>query len=99
MTEHRKHPRAPISIPVIFEVEGGPRVEAWCADLSLGGMFIETGHPASYGAPLRIYARLPGCNAIIDAVVRWSKPTGMGVQFGPMGARETHGLTELLAQR
>ncbi|MFO0757444.1 MAG: PilZ domain-containing protein [Byssovorax sp.] len=99
MTEHRKHPRAPISIPMAFEIEGGPRVEARCADLSLGGMFIETERPASYGTALRIYARLPGCDAVIEAIVRWAKPTGMGVQFGRTGARETHGITELLAQR
>ncbi len=35
--------------------------------------------------------------AEIEAIVRWCKPTGMGVQFGVMGARETHALTTLLS--
>jgi hypothetical protein len=99
MTEHRKHPRAQISSPVTFQLGDGPRVEARCVDISLGGMFIETDAPASYGTALTIFVRLPGYDATIDAIVRWAKPSGMGVQFGRMGARETHALTELLMQR
>ena len=99
MTEHRKHPRAPIASPVSFQLGDGPRVDARCVDLSLGGMFIETEAPAPYGTALKIYVRFPGCDAEIEAIVRWAKPSGMGVQFGRMGARETHALTELLAQR
>jgi type IV pilus assembly protein PilZ len=37
--------------------------------------------------------------AVVDAVVRWSKPDGMGVQFGVMGARETHALTQMLSSK
>jgi type IV pilus assembly protein PilZ len=33
--------------------------------------------------------RLPG-------IVRWAKPDGFGVQFGSLGARETHAISELL---
>ena len=45
--------------------------------------------------------RLPGLKdeVAIDAVVRWAKPAGMGVQFGRMGARETHALTLLLTDK
>jgi type IV pilus assembly protein PilZ len=48
---------------------------------------------------VRVFLRLPSLRgeANIEAVVRWSKPGGMGVQFGRMGARETHGLTELMS--
>ena len=99
MNENRKHPRAPISSPVTFQVGDGPRVQARCVDLCLGGMFIETGAPASYGTPVRVFVRFPGCDAEIEAITRWSTPSGMGVQFGSMGARETHALTELLGQR
>ena len=31
----------------------------------------------------------------IPGVVRWTRPDGMGVQFGLLGARETHAITEL----
>jgi type IV pilus assembly protein PilZ len=100
LTDHRQHPRKSIETLVAFQAGEGPRLEARCRDVSLGGMFIETPTPLPYGATLRLYVHLPGLRgeACIDAVVRWSKPTGMGVQFGRMGARETHGLTELLAR-
>jgi hypothetical protein len=32
----------------------------------------------------------------LSGVVRWAKPGGFGVQFGPMGARETHAMTRLM---
>ena len=99
MTENRQHSRHIFESEVVFQVGEGPRTEACCRDLSLGGMFIETTAPLPYGVALRLYLPLPGLRggATIDAVVRWSKPGGMGVQFGSMGARETHALTLLLA--
>jgi PilZ domain len=98
LTEHRKHPRKIVMTEVAYQVGDGPFVEANCRDLSLGGMFIETPTPLPYGAPLRLRLSLPGLRggAVVDVVVRWSKPDGMGVQFGVMGARETHALTLLL---
>ncbi|APR82246.1 Hypothetical protein A7982_07595 [Minicystis rosea] len=61
-------------------------------------MFIETSASPPYGSKVRVFIQLPGLRTetTIDAIVRWSKPDGMGVQFGVMGARETHGLTLLL---
>lgn len=52
-----------------------------------------------FGAEVRLVFELPDIEgeAIISAIVRWTKPGGMGVQFGAMGARETHGLVTLLA--
>jgi type IV pilus assembly protein PilZ len=101
LTENRQHPRKSIVAEVAFETGEGPRTEARCRDLSLGGTFIETRAPLHYGATLRLHLPLPGLRggATIDAVVRWSTPDGMGVQFGRMGARETHALTLLLAGR
>ena len=100
MSENRQHPRKVVQTEVAFQVGEGPRIEARCHDISIGGMFIETDQPASYGAKLRVFVRLPGLKheTVIDSTVRWSKPTGMGVQFGVMGARETHALTELITK-
>ncbi len=101
MAENRKHPRKLIETHVAFQVGDGPLVEAHCRDVSLGGMFIHTDAPLPYGAKVRLYLRLPGLReeAVVDAVVRWSKPDGMGVQFGVMGARETHALTQMLSSK
>lgn len=98
MPENRQHPRQPFETDVEFQVGDGPRVAARCRDVSLGGMFIETPAPLPYGTAIRVYVKLPKMkdDSVIDAVVRWNMPTGMGVQFGRMGARDTHALTLLL---
>jgi type IV pilus assembly protein PilZ len=97
--ENRQHPRKIIETDVAFQAAGGLRIAARCRDVSLGGMFIETASALAYGARVRVFVQLPGLKgeSAIDAVVRWSNPSGMGVQFGVMGARETHALTLLLA--
>lgn len=98
MPEHRQHPRKVIHPPVAFQIGDGPRVDAICHDISLGGMFIETATPAPFGATVKVYLQLPGLRqeTTVTGVVRWTKPTGMGVQFSMMGARETHALMQLL---
>lgn len=98
MTEHRLHPRKSVRLPVAFQLAEGELVEAECRDISLGGMFIETGAVLPYGAALVVYLALPGLGETsVKGVVRWTKKgEGMGVQFGTMGARETHALISLL---
>ncbi len=66
-------------------------------DISVGGMFIETETPAPFNTEIVVVTELPGDRAPLSlpAVVRWTKPGGMGVQFGLLGARETHVITEL----
>lgn len=99
MEENRQHPRKQVTAPIAFQIGDGPWIEAESQDISIGGMFIETTQPAAYGATIRIYIQLPGLKqeSLIDAVVRWRKATGMGVQFGVMGARETHALTRMIS--
>jgi type IV pilus assembly protein PilZ len=64
-------------------------------------MFVETGSPAAFGASVRIRVQLPGSQERFElpGVVRWVRPDGMGVQFGLLGARETHVITEIGRQR
>jgi len=97
--DSRKHPRKPVPHDIAFQVGNEPRVEATCGNLSLGGVFIETPKPAAYGVPIKVFVRLPGLDqeTVIPSTVRWSTHDGMGVQFGVMGARETHALLQLLA--
>jgi hypothetical protein len=98
VSEKRNHPRKSVVAPVGFQVGDGPRLEGRSRDASLGGMFIETLTPAPFGATILLTMRLPGLkqDVIIKSTVRWTEPDGMGVQFGLMGARETHALTQLL---
>ncbi|AUX45663.1 hypothetical protein SOCE26_071580 [Sorangium cellulosum] len=100
MRDHRKHPRKPIEISIAFRLGEGPRIDARCRDISLGGMFIETTTPAPFGASVEVFLSLEGLKqpAVIPSIVRWTTPEGMGVQFGVMGARETYALTQLLSE-
>lgn len=62
-------------------------------------MFIETESPSPYGAEILVHLELAGLRdpAIVKSIVRWTqKGVGMGVQFGTMGARETHALIAML---
>jgi len=90
--------RIPIRLPVEIEVGGEICVEN-TANLSAGGMYIETRRPRPTGTQLSVRFRLPGQAAPIDtpAEVRWvlnaenagPLPVGMGINFAelPPGAR------------
>lgn len=100
MAELRRHPRAAFAGPVEFVAKGSSeRIAGRCRDVSLGGLYVQTPTPLPFGAELVVYVRLPAQKAplAMPAVVRWTRPgEGMGLQFGLIGARETHAITELL---
>jgi type IV pilus assembly protein PilZ len=96
--ELRRYARAKLEVPVEFSPKGQKdRVPGLSRDISLGGMFIDTSGPLPFGAELTVYVTLPGQNVpfSLPGVVRWTRPDGMGVQFGLLGARETHAITEV----
>lgn len=99
MVELRRHQRAPIDVAVEFVAKGSTeRTSGRAKDMSVGGMFINTTTPLPFGADLVVHLTLPGEKSpfALPGVVRWSKNgEGMGVQFGLVGARETHAITEL----
>lgn len=97
MIDLRRYSRAPLDAPVEFALKGKTNKLAGRAkDISLGGMFIETAYPLAHNAELVVEVLVPGQTApfSIPAIVRWQRPDGMGVQFGLIGARETHAITE-----
>jgi len=99
VVELRRHQRAPVDVPLQFTPRGSNETRAGRAkDISLGGMYVETEQPLDFGAELVVQVTLPGHKAAfsLPAVVRWVRAgEGMGVQFGLIGARETHAITEL----
>jgi type IV pilus assembly protein PilZ len=99
VVELRQYQRAPVDIAVEFEAKGSPkRLSGRAKDLSIGGMYVQTATPLPFGSEVVVHLTLPGQKApmSLPAVVRWSRaPEGMGLQFGLLGARETHAITEL----
>jgi type IV pilus assembly protein PilZ len=79
-------------------VSGGESINGRAKDISVGGMFIESETKVSFGTEVTIVLRLPNtkANSRLPAVIRWLNPGGFGVQFGLLGARETHAISELL---
>jgi type IV pilus assembly protein PilZ len=99
VTELRRHQRAAIDVPVEFiPKSGGERTLGRAKDVSVGGMFIQTDRPLAFSEDLVVHVTLPGQRSpsAFPAVVRWLGGGGMGVQFGLIGARETHAITELV---
>jgi len=97
--ELRRYLRAPIDVPVELSAKGSStRVPGRAKDISLGGMYVITDATLAFGAELVVHVTLPGQRApfAMPAVVRWVRAgEGMGLQFGLVGARETHAITEL----
>jgi type IV pilus assembly protein PilZ len=98
LEEKRSHPRVPIGLAVSCEVKDGPVIPGRGKDISIGGMFIEATEVPEFGTAITIVARLPGSStdARLPAVVRWSSAGGFGIQFGLLGARDTHAITRLM---
>lgn len=97
MQDKRSHPRVPVSAEVTCEVSGGASIVGSAKDISIGGMFIESEATVTFGMQVTIVLRLPNTKADsrLPGIVRWIKPGGFGVQFGLLGARETHVISEL----
>jgi type IV pilus assembly protein PilZ len=99
VVELRRYQRAPVDVPLEFAAKGSQeRFAGHAKDISVGGMFVQTTQPLPFGVELVVHVTLPGQKVpfALPAVVRWVRAgEGMGVQFGLIGARETHAITEL----
>jgi PilZ domain-containing protein len=98
LEDKRLHPRVPIDVTMTCEAPNVPSFEARAKDISVGGMFLESNSQPAFGTELTMVGRLPGGkkDVRLPAVVRWNKPHGFGVQFGLLGALETHIISELM---
>jgi Tfp pilus assembly protein PilZ len=96
--EQRRTTRVPIEVPVEFTTrDSWDTMPGIAKDISLGGMFIETAHTVPVGIEIVVRMAFPGRSErfAVPTTVRWKNADGMGVQFGLLGARETHAITEI----
>ncbi len=99
MVEQRRARRSPLDVTVLVTRKVGDETATGKArDLSVGGIFVETSAPLPFGTEVIVHLPLPGYkdDLLLPAVVRWTGQDGMGLQFGLMGARETHAITEVV---
>ena len=96
--DKRSHPRVSLDIPVICALPDGSEVTGRSKDISIGGMFVFTPTSVVFGTTVQVRLSLPRARQefVLPAVVRWTSPEGLGLQFGLLGARETHAISELL---
>jgi hypothetical protein len=100
LEEKRSHQRVPINATFTCEPKSGASFQARGTDVSVGGMYLESATSPAFGTELTIVGTVPGAKKELrlPAVVRWTKPGGFGVQFGLLGALETHVLSELMKE-
>lgn len=97
MREKRQHHRAGYVVPVRVEMAGREAVEVQSRDISQGGMFLTSATSLPVGTEVSLSLELPGCGSCkIPGYVRWLKADGFGVQFGLLGARETHAIGKVV---
>jgi hypothetical protein len=96
--DKRQHPRREIEIELVLRSGDGAEGTGRTHDMSQGGAYILTSMQLGFGSTITIELMLPGLGKTsFPAVVRWIKPDGVGVQFGLLGARQTHALGDLVA--
>lgn len=101
MIEQRRYARAPIDAPLTFTLKGkNDWQDGVGRDISVGGMSIETAASVPFGSEVEVSVQLPGDDDVflLPGVVRWARGGRIGVQFGLLGARETHVITEIAKQ-
>ena len=97
MAEQRKHHRVPIRFEVTCVANDASSFAGTGRDISIGGMFIESERNLAFGTALtRVWKGVAARELRLPAVVRWSEPKGFGVQFGLLGAYDTHVIVELV---
>lgn len=100
--EKRKFERVPFNESVVIDVENDWTALGTAADLSLGGMFVESLDAQltiPFGARVTVHVRVANDLVELPGIVRWTRGGGVGVQFGLLGARETHAITEAIARQ
>lgn len=84
--------RIQVDVPAELVAEGGVRSYGLARDISVGGVRVETDMPVSFGSAMVVRMQLPGStrDLVLPAIVRWTRLGVVGLQFGLLGARETH---------
>lgn len=105
-SDRRYERRLPVRITVEYE-DTEDFLTDYTANLSIGGMFIETQEPLAVGTRFRLRFSVPGREAPIDTVaeVRWAQgrapgspmAPGMGVRFETLASADLQAVQDMLS--
>ena len=102
MIEKREHSRQAVDLEAWVTIDGtSEAVPGNVRDLSIGGMFfVGEGDPA-FGTKVSVSIAFPHPSGTLEfpAIVRWAGEDGFGLQFGLVGAKETHAIAKILSKR
>jgi type IV pilus assembly protein PilZ len=87
--------RLPVELAAVLIWDGLPR-HAVITDLGVGGAFAESQERAAFATPIIVVLEHPTGPLRLPGVVRWFGDTGIGIQFGLLGTRETQIIEELV---
>ena len=97
MREKRKYQRAELSTEVTVSAADGLTFTTQSRDVGLGGIFLVGPMRVPIGTQVSLRFELPVQGPLsVPAFVRWSTGRGFGLQFGLLGARETHALVDFV---
>jgi Tfp pilus assembly protein PilZ len=103
--EIRRQTRTPVEIRGVFHPPGAPPI---ASNLSIGGVFVETGSPLDVGDPVVVAFPTGGDGAFsVNGRVRWVTPfgrlddarPGMGIEFVGVDGFKRARLKDLLERR
>jgi PilZ domain-containing protein len=95
--EKRQHQRVDVRFEILCVREGEPDVAAHARDVSNGGLFIELTPVPAFGSSFTVVTSAMAARPLrLPVTVRWVTPEGCGVQFGLLGAYETHALVNFI---
>ncbi len=101
--DKRRYVRQPATIALKVMPAGRPSFATESVDLSVGGMFVK--HPRGaetmvFGEQIELEIDLPELGPTrLPAFVRWLRGDGFGLQFGLLGAVQTHALANLVSSQ
>lgn len=97
MRDKRQYQRAEFSVPVHLSAKDGSDWTAESIDISVGGLFVAGFSAAPIGTEVSLKFELPPLGEVrLPAFVRWTSARGFGLQFGLLGAKETHAIGKLV---
>jgi type IV pilus assembly protein PilZ len=93
LQEKRQHARTPFEAAVEVVTQAGAKLGGKSRDISIGGMFVFASSSPAFGTEVKIHVTIPGLGPTeLPGIVRWTTSEGFGVQFGLLGARQTHSI-------